>query len=391
MTKMKKKLTNKQMRAYFSTEKKAEDLFIEAIYGGRSKIHCPRCGCTNINLKTTHPQMPWRCRGCRKYFSIRTGTVMESSKLPLSEWAEMAFEMSTELRSRPAKKIMSDYGHTYQTAWFMNHRLRKAYENNVKGIGKLRGKVQVDETAVGGKARNMSEDRKRRFKEAGGGTGFAGKEIIVAAVDERGKIIVKRVEKRDKESLQGFVNENVEEGSTVVTDEVRAYRGLVNRKHLAVNHSANQYVRGEAHVNGVESFWSTFKHGIEGSFYKVSPKHVERYANEFAARQGDRKEDTIVMVKNLIRGMAGVRLKYEGLIEPNGLSNFARPVAGSVDEELMFLDKETRRKASAMKFRRYKVWKAWKAGEITPETNAKLSGMIARKKARGKWEDRIPY
>ena len=210
-------------------------------------------------------------------------------------------------------------------------------------------------------------------------------------MDERGKIIVKRVEKRDRASLQGFVEENVEEGSTVVTDEARAYRGLVNRKHLAVNHSANQYVRGEAHVNGVESFWSTFKHGIEGSFYKVSPKHVERYANEFAARQGDRKEDTIVMVKNLIRGMAGVRLTYEGLIEPNGLSNFARPVAGSVDEELMFLDRETRRKASAMKFRRYKVWKAWKAGLIKPETCKKLADMITRKKVAGKWEDRIPY
>lgn len=194
---------------------------------------------------------------------------MQSSKIPLSDWAKMLLVMSSELRSRPSLKIMNDLGIAKNSAWFMNHRIRLAYENMVSGIGKLKGKVQVDETAIGGKAKFMSKKTKERFKERGGGQGFAGKEIIAAAKDEAENIKIKRIEARVKETLQGFVYENTEEGSTIYTDEVRGYRGLVNRKHLAVNHSAKKYGVGEANVAGVESFWLTFKQALTGASIKL--------------------------------------------------------------------------------------------------------------------------
>ena len=343
-TQGRKKLTLPQARKLFATEKKAESFFIDSFYGGRDKIHCPRCGCTSVNLKVKHPTMPWRCRGCRKFFSIRTCTVMERSKLPLTEWAEMVFTMSSELRSRPAKKIQNDFGHTYQTAWYMNHRLRAAFENNIKGIGKFRGTVEVDETAIGGKAKFMSKKTKENFKERGGSTGWGGKVILAASKErESGKIVPKVIENRTQTTLQGLVYETTEPGSTVMTDEARGYKGMVDREHLRVNHSAKKYVDGNAHVAGVESFWSTFKHGISGSFYALSPKHTERYAFEFAARQNDRKEDTIDQMTNLAQGMRGVRLPYKNLIADNGLDNFARPLTGSIAEKIMFLKKKIRK------------------------------------------------
>lgn len=325
-----RKLNDDDVDEMFSTEKKAENWLISVIYGSRAKVYCPRCGCTDINHKAKHPKMPFHCKGCRKFFSIRTETVMERSKIPLRKWAKMMYVMSTELRSRPSLKIMNKWGISKNAAWFMNHRIRKAYENKVKKLGKLRGKVQVDETAIGGQVKYMSKKTKERFKERGGKTGFSGKEIIIAAKDEHGNFKIGRIEDRSKESLQKFVYENIEEGSTVMTDEAPGYRNLVNMKHLSVNHSAKEYVKGEAHVNGIESFWSTLAHGIEGSFYAISPKHTERYVNEFAGRQMDRGLPTIVMMERLARAMVGVRLTYKELTADNGLDNFANPVKGSV-------------------------------------------------------------
>ena len=346
MTNTRKKLTLPEARKLFATERAALNFFINAFFGGKDKIHCTRCGSTNINLKAKHPTMPWRCRDCRKHFSIRTNTVMERSKLPLTEWAEMLFTMSSELRSRPAKKVMNDFGHTYKTAWHMNHRIRAAFANNNAGLGKFKGTVEIDETAIGGKAKFMSPKTKRNFKERGGGTGWGGKVILAAAKErETGKIVPKVIQTRDKETLQGLVYATTLPGATVMTDEARGYKGMTNREHLAVNHSAKKYVDGEAHVAGVESFWSTFKHGISGSFYKISPKHTELYAQEFAGRQNDRNEDTFEQMDKLAKGMRGVKLPYNVLIADRGLDNFARPIGGSIKEQILF----TRKKIRALK------------------------------------------
>ena len=384
MRKSRQTVTFKQIERMFSSEKKAEKWLVESIYGSREEMHCPRCGSVRIS-DVKHPTMPYRCKDCRKHFSIRTKTVMECSNLPLTDWAKMIYIMTTELRGRAAMKTHNDLGVDYNTAWFMNHRLRKAYENLVEGLGRLSGTVEADETAIGGSALVMNKKQHKAFKERGGGQGFKGKEVIGAVLErETGKIIPKVLEGRKKEDLEGLVRDNVEEGSRVLTDEASGYKNLKkDYQHETVNHGTGKYVDGDVHNNTIESHWNTIKRGIKGHFYKISPKHTERYAFEFADRHNDCPQDTLEMMRRLARGMAGVRLTWKDLTAENGKSNFARPESGTVRERKMLIKKEKKRRAQ--------LWKAWKNGYITPETDADLAALVAEKKAAGKWEDRIPY
>ena len=337
-----KGITVEEAHRMFATDRKAEKWFIEARYGDEDNMFCPRCGSTETK-RIKHPTMPFWCKDCRKHFSIKTGTAMERSRIAIRHWARLIYIEATELRGTPSMKIHRDFGITQKSAWFMLHRIRESYIKMVSEVlesGKFRGTVEVDETSVGGKANKMNKKQKRAFKARGGGTGMKGKELV-AAVKEResGKIVPKRIEDTSKETLQGLVYDTTEKGAKVMTDEAHGYKGLVDREHLAVNHSAKNFVVGKAHNNGLESFWSTFKHGINGSFYKLSPKHIERYANEFAGRHNDRPLDTRKQMALLAKGLVGRRLTYKDLIADNGLSNFARPLAGS-DEEMTLLERE---------------------------------------------------
>ena len=260
---------------------------------------------------------------------------MESSRLPLTKWGLVMFFMTTELKGKSSMKLPRDLGITQKSAWFMEHRIRSAYMKMVgmKMVGavvedgKFTGKTEFDETAVSGKAKSMSEQTKANFRKRGGGTGFGGKEIVAEAKNrEAGKVVVKRIDKRGKETLQGFVEGVTEKGSMILTDEATGYKGMEDREHKTVNRSAKRFVDGTAHVAGMESFWSLFKRRIDGMHHKVSPKHVELYAFEYAGRHNDRPEDAWEQMRLLAKGTCGVRLTYKNLTADNGRSNFARPV-----------------------------------------------------------------
>ena len=332
-----KSITVEQIHRMFSTDKKAEKWFIEARWGKEGDMFCPRCGSTKTK-RVKHPTMPFHCSDCRKRFSVKTGTVMESSKIPLRQWAVLVYTEATELRGTPSMKLHRDVGITQKSAWFMLHRIRESYASMCEGLleeGGLQGSIELDETAVGGKASLMNKKQHRAFKARGGAQGFSGKEIIAGAKQrESGKIVVRQIDNRDRESLQKLVTDFTAEGATVYTDEARGYRGMENRTHQAVNHSANKYVMGQAHTNGMESFWFAFKRGLD-SFISVSPKHVIRYAIEFAGRHNDRPLDTMEQMRLLACGMVGKRLTYKDLIADNGRSNFAKPVAGSEEEQVL--------------------------------------------------------
>ena len=328
-------LTIEEAHRMFATDRKAEKWFIEARWGSEDKMFCPRCGSTKTK-RIKHPTMPFHCGDCRKYFSIKTGTAMERAKIPLRHWARLIYIEATELRGVPSMKVHRDFGITQRSAWFMIHRIRESYTKMVGEVltgGKFRGEVEADETAIGGKANRMSKKQKKAFKARGGGTGFGGKELVAAVKDrESNKIVPRRIEDRTKETLQGLIYETTEKGAVVMTDEADGYKGMVDREHLSVNHSAKNFVVGQAHNNGLESFWSTLKHGINGSFYKISPKHLNRYVDEFAGRHNDRPLDTRKQMELIARGLVGRRLTYEDLIADNGLDNFARPLAGMEKE-----------------------------------------------------------
>ena len=194
---------------------------------------------------------------------------------------------------------------TQKSAWFLVSKLRKAYENK---DSKLKGIVEVDETYIGGKEANKHESKKLKQ-----GRGTVGKTAIAGMRErETGKIIAQVIEDTTKETLQGMIAENTEEGTEIHTDESRSYQGLKN--HKTVNHNIGEYVRDNVYTNGIESMWAMFKRGHKGTYHKMSKKHLHRYVAEFVGRHNNRKSDTLEQMSDLVLGMNNKRLTYKELI-----------------------------------------------------------------------------
>ena len=251
---------------------------------------CPHCDNSEVAIVKSRKPMPFRCNPCARYFSVRTGTVMERSKISLRKWSFAVYLCATSLKSVSSMKLHRDLKITQKSAWFMAHRIREALSDDG---GLFSGPVEVDETYFGGR------DRNRPLGQRSGKRGPSGKAPVIGAKDRKtGKVKARAITSPDGPTLQGFVNETVEPDSVVYTDEHRGYIGLDKRRrgqffHGAVRHSAGEYVRGMAHTNGIESFWSMLKRSYHGTFHHFSAKHMQRYINEFAARQGLRESDTV--------------------------------------------------------------------------------------------------
>ncbi len=281
---------------------------------------CPRCGgLDRVKRVKSGKPMPWHCGDCRRYFSVRTGTVIERSKIPLRKWAYGIFLWTTSLKGVSSMKLHRDLDISQKSAWFMAHRLREAYTG---GGGLFQGPVEVDETYIGGKRKNMPKSKREKLT----GRGPVGKMAVAGVKDRKTKKVSAAVVQRtDRETLHGFIRDRVRPGATVYTDEAAAYRELSDYAHDSVKHSLGEYVKGiDVHTNGIESLWSMFKRGFVGTYHRMSPKHLHRYVAEFVARQNVREEDTLDQMLDMVRGMIGRRLMYSSLIEPNGLPSGAR-------------------------------------------------------------------
>ena len=282
-------------------------------------VACPHCGSLNVQTGAKHATMPYRCREkqCAKRFSAKTGTVMEGSKLGLEVWMIATYLVSTSLKSVSSMKLHRDLTINQRSAWFLAHRLRVALTQEG---GLFAGPVEVDETYMGGKRANMSKSKREELT----GRGAVGKTAIAGAKDrDTNQVRAQVVERTDKPTVHGFVAAHVAPDAKVYTDDALVYETLPN-PHEVVNHSAQEYVRGDVHTNGAESFWSMLKRAHKGTFHKMSPKHLDRYVQEFAARHNLRDEDTIDIMAAVITGMNGKRLRYVDLIADNGLDSGAR-------------------------------------------------------------------
>ena len=269
---------------------------------GRS---CPHCGSVNTKPKPGGKPQPYRCSDCHEHFSCKIGTVMEKSRLSVRKWVLAMYLMSTNLKGVSSMKLHRDLGITQKSAWMMAQKIREGWRG---GESLLCGTVEVDETFIGGKEKNKHEDRRSHTR------GPSGKSVVVGMKDREGnKIIARPVAERTKEEIHGFIGEAVSPGAKVYTDDHKSYTGLPY-SHESVNHSVGEYVRGQVHTNGMESFWAMLKRGYDGTYHWVSGKHLERYVTEFAGRHNVREMDTIDQMELLARGMVGKRLQYRELV-----------------------------------------------------------------------------
>ena len=294
----------------FPDEESAHKFFAEKQWGKNEENRfCPNCG--GVRTTRTEHKMPYHCKDCRKRFSVRTGTILADSNVSLHKWLTAIYLINTNLKGVSSMKLARDLDITQKTAWFLAHRIRKAFEDQQEA--KFVSAVEVDETYMGGKYSNMHTSRKPRMV----GAGVQDKTPVVA-IKERGtrKVKAKVTERVSSILLQRMVQETVEEGSMVYTDQNPGYKGLKkkNYRHESVNHSAGEYIKGQAHTNGVESFWAMLKRGHMGVYHQMSSKHLQRYIDEYVGRHNIRPLATMKQIELTFKGMNGKRLKYKELI-----------------------------------------------------------------------------
>ena len=280
--------------------------------------HCPHCGNTETTEAPATKKQPYWCGACRKGFSVRIGTALERSRVPLRKWAIAIYLEMVSLKGVSSMRLHRDLKVTQKTAWFMLYRIRQAWSTEAGTL--FSGPIEVDETYIGGRRKNMSKARRKAMT----GRGAVGKSIVAGTKDRAtNRVSATVVPGTDKPTLQGFIIDRTADGATVHTDEHGSYQGMPF-DHEAVNHGVGEYVRGQAHINGMESFWSMLKRGYTGTFHKISPKHLDRYVREFAGRHNVREANTADQMASVVAGMVGKRLMYGDLIADNGLASGAR-------------------------------------------------------------------
>src|SRR5437762_3319957 len=275
-------------------------------------VVCPGCGATKISFNAK--RRTWKCGSHhpKREFSIKVGTIYEDSPIPLDKWLMATWMLTNCKNGVSSYEIARDVKVTQKSAWFMLQRIRLAMQDDLFG-SKLGGEVEVDETFIGGKARNMHKSvRARRI--TGRGKSIHDKTAVVGILERGGKVRTKVVADRSKDTLHGLVQKNVTAGTALYTDELHGYWGLDEQyKHQIIDHAV-EYVNGRVHTNGLENFWSLLKRGIHGTYVAVEPFHLFRYLDEQAFRYNNRKDlNDSERFSLAVSQIVGKRLTYKEL------------------------------------------------------------------------------
>jgi transposase-like protein len=299
---------------YFKDEEVCIAYLEQQRWGGTPA--CPFCGV--INPYRTNRGFKCRDKGCGKKFSVKVGTIYENSKIPLRTWFASYYLLLSSKKGISSLQLSRQLGITQKTAWFVLHRLREMLREKAPQM--LRNTVQIDETYVGGSLKNKHKSKIAKIKAQQGGKGLRGrsdtKTPVFGIVETGGKVVVKVTDWVTKKTARELIEKHVEKGATITTDgyAMYAYLGQDDKfKHVMVDHSSGQYVNGGFHTNGIENFWSILKRGIIGIFHQISPQHLQRYCDEFAARYNTRKIKDHERFELYVKNSDG-RLKYNQLI-----------------------------------------------------------------------------
>lgn len=281
--------------------------FVKSLRWADGDVACPRCGGADPSFTST--RKIWKCKACKRQFSLKVGTIFEDSGMGFDKWLPAIWLIANSKNGISSHELGRALGITQKSAWFMNHRIRLAMASGT--FQKLSGTVEADETFLGGLARNMhAADRKRKIH----GTGYADKVAVHGALERGGPLVATKVEKVSATTVQASIRAWVETGSTVYTDQFRGYRGLAkDYTHRSVNHGAAEYVRGAVQTNGIENFWALYKRAWKGTYTHNAAKNTDRYLDERVFAFNHRGLNDLQRMEAVTSAVAVRRLTYAEL------------------------------------------------------------------------------
>ncbi len=310
--------TLQQAIEFFADEDRAHAYFTRLRWPDGNVI-CPTCNQPNPRWLAKQRRFECRTKHSRRQFSVKVGTIFEDSPIPLKSWLLAVWQITNCKNGISSYELAKAIGVTQKSAWFMNHRIRLAMQGDDGGTLGLDGAaVEVDETYIGGKARNMHPRKKRALGVRRGGS-FAGKVAVMGLLQRKTEKGVSRVKTTivpnvRKHHLHGEVAKHVEDGAKVYTDALMSYRDLgLYYQHQVIDH-AEKYVDGQIHTNGLENYWSLLKRTIGGTYVSVEPFHLFRYLDEQSFRFNERKATDANRFQEALKRVTGRRIMFKDLI-----------------------------------------------------------------------------